>query len=127
MHHPSMEFTLATQKHVQGTGRIGILDTGWARLIETFGIPHNMLPVPKESEWKLRSGNKVRCEWAFRSIDHAAVITIYDYKDRRPFKETTDWHVGGKGDRETIKRFFERYGFKESFAWDKDARPALLA
>jgi hypothetical protein len=72
-------------------------------------MPHNQIPDSKESEWKAPLDEKVRFEWMFKSVDGKTVITVYDYKDRTPFRDINEWHVGGKGDREKIKKFFKLY------------------
>ena len=104
-----MEFTIAKPREIVGTGRIGTVHTSASNLLERFGMPHNQIPDSKESEWKAPLDEKVRFEWMFKSVDGKTVITIYDYKDRTPFRDINEWHVGGKGDREKIKKFFKLY------------------
>lgn len=104
-----LEFTIAKPKEIVGTGRIGMVRTTSKNLLERFGMPHNQIPDSKESEWKSPLDSKVRFEWMFKSADGKTVITIYDYKDKTPFREIREWHVGGKGDREKMKNFFQLY------------------
>ena len=104
-----LEFTIAKPKEVDNTGRIGMVKTTSHNLLERFGMPHNQIPDSKESDWRSSLDNKVRFEWMFKSIDGKTVITIYDYKDKTPFRQMNEWHVGGKGDREKIKKFFQLY------------------
>jgi len=104
-----MEFTIAKPREIVGTGRIGLVRTSANNLLERFGMPHNQIPDSKESEWRAPLDQKVRFEWMFKSVDGKTVITIYDYKDRTPFRDIDEWHVGGKGDREKIKKFFKLY------------------
>ena len=114
-----MEFTIAKPKEIVGTGRIGFVKTTANNLLDRFGMPHNQIPDSKESEWKASPDDKVRFEWMFKSADGKTIITIYDYKDKTPFKSMNEWHVGGKGDREKIKRFFELYLPAGSLELDK--------
>lgn len=105
----NLEFTIAKPKEIVGTGRIGSVRTTSKNLLDRFGMPHNQIPDSKESEWRASLDNKVRFEWMFKSSDGKTVITIYDYKEKTPFREINEWHVGGKGDREKIKKFFKSY------------------
>ena len=104
-----LEFTIAKPKERVGTGRVGIIHTSASNLLERFGMPHSQIPDSKDSDWKMPSNDKVRFEWIFKSADGKVIITIYDYKDDTPFREITEWHVGGKGDRERMKKFFKHY------------------
>lgn len=104
-----LEFTIAKPREVIGTGRIGVLRTSSHTLLERFGMPHNQIPDSKESEWRAQFDDKVRYEWMFKSVDGKTIITIYDYKDKTPFRQLRGWHVGGKGDKGKIKKFFRAY------------------
>lgn len=114
-----LEFTIARPKEVVGTGRIATVKTTANNLLERFGMPHNQIPDSKESEWKAPFDDKVRFEWMFKSVDGKTVITIYDYKEKTPFRELNEWHVGGKGDREKIKKFFQLYLPAGSLEFDR--------
>ena len=114
-----LEFTIAKPKELVGTGRIGIVRTTAGNLLERFGMPHNQIPDSKESEWKAPFDDKVRFEWMFKSADGKTVISIYDYKDKTPFRELSEWHIGGKGDREKIKKFFQLYLPAGSLEFDR--------
>jgi len=59
-------------------------DVTYAELVEEFGEPHRPEVV-----------DKVRVEWNL-NLDGARV-TIYDYKERTPIEDFTNWHVGGEG------------------------------
>jgi hypothetical protein len=74
-------------------------------LCDRFGFPHD---CTQEDSWYSGDG-KVRYEWAFKSIDGRTVVTIYDYKDKRPPEEIREWRIGGKGKTENIKDFFTAF------------------
>ncbi len=115
-----MEFTIAKPKDTHSTGRVGTLYISADRLLKRFGMPHSQIPDTKESEWKEQSPDgKVRFEWKFKTIQGKTVITIYDYKDKTPFREIVEWHVGGKGDFEKIQHFFKTYLPNGIFEFDR--------
>jgi hypothetical protein len=114
-----MEFTIAKLREIAGSGHIGVLKATGAQIIKKFGMPHSQIPNENGEYVSTSADGKVRYEWDFKSIDNKAIITIYDYKDDRPFKEINDWRVGGKGKRDLIQKFFDSYFPNVEFEWDK--------
>lgn len=94
---PQIKFVHATRNDVTGIGRRGHIEIEYWRLAEVFGEPHDCTnPGPWHS-----SDNKVRVEWAFKSVDNKkpVIFTIYDYKSNLPAEQNRDWHIGIKGRR----------------------------
>ena len=96
-------FVKATPKDINGTGFAGYLQVSYEALFNSFSFPNDRT---REDEW--RSGDqKTRIEWAFKKKGKKpTVITIYDYKDPRPFEDVDLWHVGIKGDHKKLEAFF---------------------
>ena len=110
-----IEFVRAKPKDIKGSGGVGQMTADYNTLIKAFGNPHD---CTKEGPWK-SGDNKVRAEWAFKSVDNGEpiVITIYDYKQSKtPVTEVTDWSIGLKGDIQIAASFLVsrlgRYCFK---------------
>ncbi len=97
-------FVKATLKDVNGTGFAGYLQVSYEALFNSFSFPNDRT---REDEW--RSGDqKTRIEWAFKTKGKKpTVITIYDYKDPRPFEDIDLWHVGIKGNQKKLEAFFK--------------------
>lgn len=93
---PQVKFVKARRADVNGTGGRGRLTADYATLVKAFGKPHD---CTKEGPWK-SGDNKVRVEWAFKAFHKGKliVLTIYDYKDREPVEQVTEWSIGLKGD-----------------------------
>ena len=102
-------FKPATVKEVISSGFHGYLHISYAELVDKLGMPND---CTKEGEWKA-ADEKVRAEWAFKSIHqkNRMVLTIYDYKEyRRPIEDVNQWHVGIKGDAHQVNLFFIEKG-----------------
>lgn len=110
-----MNYTLAFPSEINGTGRVGTLFATYETIINRFGIAHSMIPTNGYKNWKFESDGKVRFEWAFKSVDKKAVITIHDYKNSEPADQITEWSIGGKGDKELIIKFFKQYFDENEF------------
>ena len=100
-----MRFVKATSRDRIGTGGRGSITTTYNQLCNRFGFPHD---CTQEGAWYSGDG-KVRYEWAFKSLDGRMIVTIYDYKDKRPPEEIKEWRIGGKGNSEKIKSFFAAF------------------
>ncbi len=90
-----------------GSGFAGYLRISYRDLLEKLGKPHDRT---KEGPWESGDG-KTRAEWAFRfgTKKRAAVITIYDYKEKQPIEAIALWHVGSKGDPAAVEGFLSRF------------------
>jgi hypothetical protein len=82
----------------------GYVTTSFARLVEKFGAPNG----PECS-----GDGKVSTEWVFEGLKPGDVFTLYDYKETCAYdpsyptveafraRDSYEWHVGGKTDRDT--------------------------
>lgn len=71
--------------NIDGTSKRATLILGAEDMIKVFGSPE-----------KYNSGDdKVKRIWVYETND-GKVITIYDYKEDREFKDINEWSVGGK-------------------------------
>ena len=101
-------FTEAASKDVIHSGFHGYLHMSYPELVDKLGTPHD---CTQEGEW--RSGDsKVRTEWAYKSKNRhrPMVVTIYDYKEKRPVNEVNQWHVGIRGDAHQVDQLFRELG-----------------
>ncbi len=100
------------KKDIYHSGFYRYLKVTYQELIKKLGQPHDC--TKKDSKW-WSSDEKVRVQWAFkdRSKRKPTVLTIYDYKDKRPFEEINKWHVGAKGDRTKIDEFLKSHFAEE--------------
>ncbi len=101
-----MRFVKATSRDRIGTGGRGSIKTTFNQLCDRFGLPHD---CTKDGESWYSGDGKVRYEWAFKSLDGRTIVTIYDYKEKRPVEEIKEWRIGGKGNSEKIKSFFTAF------------------
>lgn len=102
-------FKPASSKEVIGSSFHGYLHVSYNELLEKLGEPHNCTQL---GEWKSQD-EKVRAEWAFKSIHRKRrmTLTIYDYKEyRRPIQDVNQWHVGIKGDAHQVDLLFREKG-----------------
>ena len=97
-------------KDANGSSLIDNISLGYHQLVEAFGEPT-----------MATDGYKVDAEWhvTFQINDeHAAFVTIYNYKDGKNYlganglnvEDITDWHVGGKSrdDLRVLEDYFEQ-------------------
>jgi hypothetical protein len=80
-----MTKTTFTSKNVDvnGTSLQGFITCSYDTLCEVFGEPIG------------GDGYKTRAEWEGKTSD-GTVFTIYDWKERQPIGDVTDWHIGGR-------------------------------
>ncbi len=101
-----MKFVKASVRDRNGTGGKGYIKTTFSQLCEKFGFPNDC--TKDGGAWYSGDG-KVRYEWAFKSKDGRVIVTIYDYKEKCPPEEITEWRVGGKGNPEKFRKFFSDF------------------
>ncbi len=100
---PQTEFVNAKPKDRNGSGGRGTMTASYDTLVQAFGKPHDRT---KEGPWHSGDG-KVRTEWAFKAVGtkEPLVLTIYDYKSKKPVEEVTEWSIGLRGDIEIAASF----------------------
>lgn len=101
-------FIPALSKDAIGSSFHGYLHISYPELVDKLGTPHDRT---KEGDWQ-SSDEKVRVEWACKSKSkrRPMVVTIYDYKEKRPINEVNQWHVGIKGDAHQVDLLFRELG-----------------
>ena len=101
-------FTQASFKDTIGSVFHGYLHISFSELVDKLGISNDRT---QEGDW-LSGDQKTRVEWAFKSKNKKCpmVLTIYDYKERRPINEVNQWHVGIKGDAHQVDLLFRELG-----------------
>jgi hypothetical protein len=74
---------LGKSDDASGTSLQGTIEVDFDTLVKLYGQPTR------------HEDSKVQAEWVLRAPD-ATVVTIYDYKEKVPAEEVTDWHIGGR-------------------------------
>ncbi len=86
----------AEEKAIIGTSYIGRIAISYTDLLFILGRPHKMGS----------SDSKVGAQWAYQ-FNKKTLVTIYNYKSKNGIIQETDWHIGGKGNREFVKEWVQ--------------------